>query len=79
MPPLEGSTPRRPACAAGGAWRRLHHDNAIHTESGGYRFIRSNNADAGCRHAAIPNELRHDAVDDIDRNGETDPRIGAGR
>src|SRR5437867_757025 len=37
------------------------------------------NAHAGPNHLAAADQLRHDAIDRIDRDGETDARVGAGR
>src|SRR5206468_8097163 len=37
------------------------------------------NAHTGPNHLTAADQLRHDAIDGIDRDGETDARVGAGR
>ena len=69
-PPDSGALGRRAGCGA-------HDDHPLGTQSGGIRFARRHDADAGRRHPAVVDELRDDAVDDIDGNREADPGIGA--
>ena len=72
------STPRRPArvaasprpCAGSPIPRRRARRD---------RFVGGHYADSRRRHASFADELRHHAVDDVHRDGKTDPGVRARR
>src|SRR3954451_468497 len=56
-----------------------HHDHAFDSESCCDRLVCSDDPDAGRRHPAVPDQLRHHPIDRVDRNGESYAGVRAGR
>src|SRR5262249_57563627 len=54
-------------------------DDALHARARRCGLAGGNDADARRRYGAFADELGHDAIDRIDRDGEADARAGPGR
>src|SRR4051812_12399895 len=56
-----------------------HHDHAFDSEPCCDRLVCGDDPDAGRRHPAVPDQLRHHPIDRVDRNGESYAGVRAGR
>jgi hypothetical protein len=76
--PVTGFEALKPGRLGGRAGHHAHDDHASHAHPGRHRLVGGGNADAGRRHPALGDDLRHDAVDRVDGDGKADAGVGAG-